>query len=219
LLQSSVYLAFLCFLTLGGADLPLRGPNSCLGPGLLACACFPLALPVTIAATYRILSATSPISTAPVAEEYQVKGAFLLNFAKFVSWPDQAFKSPEDPIAICILGQNPFGPGLEQAARELVIGDRHVVIRQSSDVQSARQCQIVFVAVNEKKLAKALLQAAQGESVLTVGEFEGFTAGGGIIAFKLDGDKVRLDINTAAADRARLHISAKLLSLAQSAHK
>ncbi len=181
----------LCLLILGGAELPLSGPSSRSGP--------------------------SP--TTPVAEEYQVKGAFLLNFAKFVSWPDQAFKSPDDPIAICILGQNPFGPGLEQAARDLVIGDRHVVIRQSSDVQAARPCQIVFVAASERKLARALLQAAQGESVLTVGEFDGFTAAGGIIAFKLDGEKVRLDINTAAADRAKLHISAKLLSLAQSAKK
>jgi len=155
----------------------------------------------------------------PVAEEYQVKGAFLLNFAKFVSWPDQAFKTPDEPIVICILGQNPFGPGLEQAARGVVIGDRHVAIRQSSDVQFARQCQIVFVAGSERKLAKSLLQTEQGESVLTVGEFDGFTAAGGVIAFRLDGDKVRLDINTAAADRARLHISAKLLSLAQSAKK
>jgi hypothetical protein len=161
------------------------------------------------------LSAAGP----PVAEEYQVKGAFLLNFAKFVSWPDQAFKSPADPIAICILGQNPFGSGLDQAARDLSIGDRHVFVRQISNAPDACQCQIAFVAASERKLARAMLLATQQESVLTVGEFDGFTAGGGVIAFKLDGDKVRLEINTAAADRARLHISAKLLSLAQSAKK
>ncbi len=154
-----------------------------------------------------------------MAEEYQVKGAFLLNFAKFVSWPDQAFKSPTDPIAICILGQNPFGAGLEQAAKDLLIGDRHVVVRQSADPQLACTCQIAFVAGSERKLARALLQEAQGESVLTVGESDGFTAGGGVIAFRLDGEKVRLEINTASAERAKLHISAKLLSLAQSAKK
>jgi hypothetical protein len=64
-----------------------------------------------------------------------------------------------------------------------------------------------------------LLQSVKGGAVLTVGESEGFTAGGGVIAFKLDGEKVRLEINTAAADRAQLHISAKLLSLAQAAKR
>ena len=36
----------------------------------------------------------------PVAEEYQVKGAFLLNFTKFVDWPPQVFEGPGAPIAI-----------------------------------------------------------------------------------------------------------------------
>ncbi len=179
--------------------------------------CLPLLL--LFAATSGIAEGPSTAATVPGAEEYQVKGAFLLNFAKFVSWPDQAFKAPADPISICILGQNPFGPVLEHAARDLTIGDRHVIVRSSADPQTACQCQIVFVAASERKLAKALLQAAQGESVLTVGESDGFTAAGGIIAFKLDGERVRLEINTAAADRAKLHISAKLLSLAQSAKK
>jgi hypothetical protein len=50
-----------------------------------------------------------------VAEEYQVKGAFLLNFTKFVDWPPQVFKGPGDPIAICVLGQSPFGAVMERS--------------------------------------------------------------------------------------------------------
>ena len=95
------------------------------------------------------------------------------------------------------------------------MGKPPVSVRQLADGQQAGQCQIAFVSASERKLSKALLQAAQGASVLTVGESEGFTANGGVIDFKLDGEKVRIEINTAAADRAKLHISAKLLSLAQ----
>jgi hypothetical protein len=64
-----------------------------------------------------------------------------------------------------------------------------------------------------------MLQAVQGASVLTVGESDSFIAGGGVIDFKLDGEKVRIEINTEAADRAKLRISAKLLSLAQAGKK
>ena len=155
----------------------------------------------------------------PVAEEYQVKGAFLLNFTKFVDWPPQVFQGPGDPIAICILGQNPFGPLLDRAARETVVAKRSVSVRQVSDGQQASQCQIVFVGASERKRSRAWLDALRGKSVLTVGESEGFLANGGVINFKLEGERVRIEISTAAADRAGLHISAKLLSLAQSEKK
>jgi hypothetical protein len=145
-----------------------------------------------------------------------VKGAFLLNFTKFVDWPPEVFKGPADPIAICVLGRNPFGPGLERAARGTVIGDRTVSVLQISDGQQASQCQILFVSVSERKRWRALLEALRGRRVLTVGEWEGFLSSGGVIDFKLEGDKVRMEISTEAADRAGLHISAKLLSLAQS---
>ena len=155
----------------------------------------------------------------PVAEEYQVKGAFLLNFTKFVEWPPQVFKGPGDPIAICVLGRTPFGPELNRAARETVVAKRSVSVRQVSDGQQASQCQIVFVGASERKRSRAWLEALRGKSVLTVGEFEGFLANGGVVNFKLEGERVRIEISTAAADRAGLHISAKLLSLAQSEKK
>jgi hypothetical protein len=63
------------------------------------------------------------------------------------------------------------------------------------------------------------MEAVRGRNVLTVGESEGFLAAGGVINLKLDGGKVRMEISTAAAERAGLHISAKLLSLAQSKQK
>jgi hypothetical protein len=155
----------------------------------------------------------------PAVEEYQVKGAFLLNFTKFVDWPPQVFKGPGDPIAICVLGRTPFGPELNRAARETVVASRTVSVRQVSDGQQAGQCQIVFVGASERKRSRTWLEALKGKSVLTVGESEGFLASGGVINFKLEGERVRIEISTEAADRAGLHISAKLLSLAQSERK
>jgi len=55
--------------------------------------------------------------------------------------------------------------------------------------------------------------------VLTVGESEGFIAAGGIVEFRLEESKVRMDIGEAAAKRAGLRISSKLLSLAQPAKR
>jgi hypothetical protein len=55
--------------------------------------------------------------------------------------------------------------------------------------------------------------------VLTVGERGGFTAEGGVVNFKLEGNRVRIVINVTAAGQQKLRISSKLLSLAQIVNK
>jgi hypothetical protein len=157
--------------------------------------------------------------SAPVAEEYQVKGAFLLNFAKFVAWPANAFKSPDDPIVICILGQNPFGPALESAAQDVSAGKRSIQVRSIQTFQQLGSCHIVFASSAERKRVRGIFEALRDGAVLSVGESEGFLANGGMIAFKVESEKVRIEINQQAAERAGLRISAKLLSLAQAGRR
>ena len=150
-----------------------------------------------------------------VADEYQVKAAFLFNFAKFVEWPASAFKGPTDPIAICVLGRDPFGTALDDVVRNKTVANRGFVVREVSDAQQASNCQIVFVAASERKRFRSLLEELRGHSILTVGEADDFTASGGVINFKLKDARVRIEIDAGAAERARLRISSKLLSLAE----
>ena len=126
----------------------------------------------------------------PAVEEYRVKGAYLLNFAKFVEWPERAFKGPGDPINVCILGASPFSPSLEAAAHSIVVEKHPVVVKLIPDPPQARQCQIVFVSVAERRHVRGLLQEVQGGNVLTVGETEGFLAEGGGAAVVLFGGAV-----------------------------
>lgn len=152
---------------------------------------------------------------AQVLDEYQVKAAFLYNFAKFVEWPPEAFRTPKDPILVCVLGRNPFGNALEDAIRGKSIAGRTFAYRHVSDAESASACQILFVGWEESKHFRALLESLKPMGILTVGEAQGFAAGGGVINFKLDEGRVRFEINVDAAEHEQLHISAKLLSLAQ----
>ena len=152
---------------------------------------------------------------APVADEYPVKAAFLFNFAKFVEWPTDAFKGPEDPIAICVLGQNPFGGALEDVVRNKIVANRGFQVRDVANAQQASKCQIVFVTASERKRFRSLMEDLKGHSILTVGEADDFTASGGVINFKLKDARVRIEIDAGAAERAKLHISSKLLSLAE----
>src|SRR5450432_1715577 len=132
---------------------------------------------------------------AQALDEEQVKGAYLLNFAQFVKWPDKAFKSSTDAISICILGDVSFTPGLDRAARTVTAGARSVTVRRISDVREVHSCHVTFVGDSERKRVRAVLREAKGESVLTVGESAGFISSGGTIEFRVEENKVRMQIS------------------------
>src|SRR5579864_7275222 len=81
----------------------------------------------------------------PPFEEYQVKAAFLYNFAKFVEWPQEAFKDSNDRISICVLGKNPFGSSLTDAVQGKTVGTRKFAVSVLSNAADARACHILFV--------------------------------------------------------------------------
>jgi hypothetical protein len=169
---------------------------------------------VALFAAFPLFSGAFPAEPTVLTLEYQVKAAFLLNFTRFIDWPPDA---PRDaPFNLCILGDDPFDGVLDRiVAGESVNGRRLVVRRLGREEPSA--CQLVFTEANPKKISGMISRLGPG--VLTVGEGDGFLKEGGIIAFVLENRHVRFDINHAAASKAALRISSRLLSVARSVEK
>lgn len=156
----------------------------------------------------------SPAALAGSApEEYQVKAAFLFNFVRFVEWPANTLGAG-DPLTLCVFGQDPFGTNLDQIVSGKTANGKPLVIRRISDPSALRGCQIVFLAASEMRRFDAMAGALADLSVLTVGEAKGFAERGGVINLVVQDEHVRFEINPAAAARARLRISSKLLQLA-----
>jgi hypothetical protein len=147
--------------------------------------------------------------------EYPLKVAFLYNFAKFVEWPSDSFRSPAAPFAICVVGRDPFSPDIENELRARPVGGHPVEFLSLKQADGLNSCHIVFIPVTQKSQAAGIVRGLKGSTVLTVGEFEGFAVKGGMINFTIEGGNVRFEINRLAADRAGLKISSKLLSLAK----
>ena len=146
--------------------------------------------------------------------EYQIKAAFLYNFAKFVEWPPAVFSETNSPIVIGILGENPFGNDLVKTVRDKTLNNRPLVIKVFHSPVEATNCHILFISTSEKARLPQILEALREVSVLTVGEMDRFTEAGGMINFVREGNKIRFQINEVAAKSAGLKVSSKLLSLA-----
>ena len=127
------------------------------------------------------------------------------------------FPNGSAPIVLGIVGANPFGRLLTDAAAGKTVNGRAVLIKHFREDEDLKSCQIVFVSSSEKKRAAQILEKLGRANVLTVGEGDAFIEAGGMIAFVVEGNKVRLVMNLEAASEARLKISAKVIAVARRA--
>jgi hypothetical protein len=147
--------------------------------------------------------------------EYQVKAAFLFHFAQFVDWPPEAFKDAASPLTYCTVGEDPFHGALDASLNGKTIDGRPVRVLHFKLPQEVQPCQILFLGAPEKKSLSATLVNLGASPVLTVGESQDFIEQGGMIGFLWEDNKVHFEINLEAAERAKLKISARLLTLAK----
>lgn len=144
--------------------------------------------------------------------EYQLKAAFLLNFTKFVEWPEGDRAAAHSPFAICIYGDDPFGAALDEIVQGELVNGRRLVVRRLGR-SAPESCQVLFFSKSEPKISQVLSALPTG--VLTVGDSEQFLADGGTIAFMVENRRVRFGINQRHARNAGLRISSKLLNVAK----
>lgn len=186
------------------------GASTRRGPGALAGLLAGLVLFFALAAPAALHA-----QDLPNPKEYQIKAVFLFNFVQFTTWPESAFADAGAPVRIGILGTDPFGGALEAAVRNEKVGQRPVVVEHFARLQDVRDCHVVFVSRSESAQAPAIIAAFAGKPVLTVGDLPDFAGRGGIVNFYLDGQKIRFEINRAAAQRSGFRLSSQLLGLAR----
>lgn len=150
--------------------------------------------------------------------EYQIKAAFLFNFAKFVDWPSEAFSATNSPIVIGVFGKNVFGSDLENTIRDKTVNNRRFQFITVTSAVEATNCHILFISPSEKENFKKILDGLHNACVLTVSETDQFIKTGGMVNFVIEDNKIRFQINDGAAKKANLRISSKLLSLAARNH-
>jgi len=172
--------------------------------------------------------------------QYDTKAGYLLNFMEFIEWPSDSFPETNSPIVLGVIGQDPFGAELDKLQDTVVSGRKlkirrfkgalefrgeetpgrrqdSLALKRAKKIAELRSCHMLFVSTSENNFLPMIFKPLKGASVLTVSESasETFAREGGVINLLDGGDKVRIEINLDAAERARLKISSKLLSLAK----
>jgi|GEM_PF-809142 len=173
-----------------------------------------------------------PEASSRSYEEHEIKAAFLYSFAQFITWETRATTgqtaaltaaqtaaqtaaltaAQTAALTYCAVHEGPVVNALKEliAAKQTAGETRRYTLL--ADLSNIRQCHILFLGADNNKSES--LQLRPEESVLTVGDSQGFVANGGIIEFRRQGARVQVHINLATARAQRIQISSKLLKLA-----
>ncbi len=162
-----------------------------------------------------LIAAFSPgVGGQEVASDAKVKAAFMVNFAKFLEWPSDAFSGRDAPLTLCVTGRGPVGAALSAYERRLV-QSRELRVRRSVTPEELRGCHMVYVGEFEERHMLQILRAAAGLPLVTVSDIDGFADAGGTIGLVEAEQRVQFEVNIASAQRANVRVSSQLLRLAR----
>lgn len=161
-------------------------------------------------ALVSIALGTMPHAQTQVSDR-SVKAAFLVRFADFVTWPDEA---QSRHFTICLSQSHPFGTAVQSAAKGAAVRGRPVVVRELATADSVSDCQLLYVAPSDE----LLLPLSRRRPILTVGEGPTFCQRGGVINLRVVDDRVRFDVSLTHAKAAGLSVDSQLLRLALVVH-
>ncbi|HYJ53428.1 MAG TPA: YfiR family protein [Allosphingosinicella sp.] len=152
-------------------------------------------------------------SGAAQPSETAVKASFLPRFARYVAWPAGVQPRGGAPFQLCVIGLDPFGRMLDDAASRERIDGHRVTVRRVGSVDRALGCHVAFVEGPAAQETSRMLLALRGQPALTVTDGRAGAARGMIHFTVVDG-RVRFFIDEASAAERGLSISSRLLAIA-----
>lgn len=153
--------------------------------------------------------------TERVAQEDQVKAAYLYKFLGLVDWPPSSFEGDQSPFVIGISGAESLADELMPMVANRSTNGRSIVTRKISPGTSLAGVHVLFIGRQAAARAASLVAAAKELPILVVTDSDDVFAVGGAINFVLVDNKVRFDVNLRTHEASGLKISSRLLGVAR----
>lgn len=160
-----------------------------------------------------LLLVSPPPAAGASRDEYEVKAAFLLNFARLIDWPKDFRPKDGAPWVVGVVGDADVLATLRKSLDKAKVDDSPVAVRPVAGPGELAGAHILFIT-RDGQGSDEVAAAAAGRPILTVGETEHFATRVGMVNFVNRDKKLRFEINHESAQAAGLKISSRLLRLA-----
>jgi len=154
------------------------------------------------------------IAETKVNKEYQLKAAYMLNFARFIYWPEEAFKVSSGKFNICVYGESPFGESLDKLSTKK-IKNKNINLKYTNFPEELNECHIVYVSISKESIYEEEFQAMPRMYMLTVSDIKDFSVKGGMIEFIRLEKRIKFNINVNKSHEAGIKYRSQLLEVAE----
>jgi hypothetical protein len=160
-----------------------------------------------------VAGSPAELRAAAPSQEYQLKLAFLVNFARFITWPESSFTATKGQLTVCVVGKNPFGDELSKIESRKVGKHqlRTILVEANTPID---QCHLLFVGSTSTSQLPQLLDAIKRGPVVAVSDIPGFTDQGGGIELVLKQDRLAFIINNSRLKNVGIQAASPMLNLA-----
>lgn len=158
------------------------------------------------------LSSTSAHAENTDPRIAKIRAAFAYTLAKFVEWPDAAFKNTTSPFVICIDEDDVYAAA-HRSLQGKAVKNRATAIRLLASSTYLKDCHVALLSAGSDHAE--IQRSAAEHHALTIGSGRSFAQTGGMVASYFVNNKLRFSINLISAREAGLTISSHALGLAE----
>lgn len=158
-----------------------------------------------------LLFLTKNIGLADPISEYDLKAAYLLNFAGYVEWPNLKNKS----VRICVYGENPFKASTIAVLVKEKSGQIDVHFTYPRQLAQLAECNILYLASSEQGDFDRIIASLHNAPVLTVSDIADDFPSGVMINLLFESNRLAFEVRMDPILESKLRISSKLLKLAK----
>jgi hypothetical protein len=141
----------------------------------------------------------------------QARSAHVLNFIRFVEWPDHAFR-PADRIRLCVIGDDRLHAALAESDGRKV-GEYSLQVMPRAEGGALSACHVLYIGERARRRIAPIIKSLGETPTLTISDLPGFAESGGGIGLLYRDDKMLFEVNLASTRRAGLQLSGQMLNL------
>jgi hypothetical protein len=148
-----------------------------------------------------------------------IKAAFVLNIARFVTWPSGVFASDTAPLRLCVYRDNSYGQALKMIEGQRV-GHHSLQFSTIENLRPNLNCEILLIPHTALGKFHEELDGELHQPLLTIVDQteikrKEHSRDGVIVTLVRQGSRIGFEIDPWKARKANLHMSSELLKLAK----
>ncbi len=149
------------------------------------------------------------------ADADTLRAAFIINFARFTTWPVGANLSPEAEIHFCFFKAANILHIIDTSKTATIKGNV-IAAKSIANRSNLADCHLIYIGEAAPYEITKILQATNKLPILSVSNLPGFATSGGMIELYQTDNTLKFSINMQSAEQSKLVFSSQLLKAAES---